>query len=375
MKVLLVLGESLPAQQALWHEVSRLDVELHVAYTLDIPRNAEVGPPNYGTRHQLRGIRVRGDRHTWMIYRGLSSLIKELHPDVVHVLNEPWSAISLQTIRARTGHVVTHGAENLWDQGSPLEARIRRRVTRRILSRSSGFISWNSQGVAWARRRGLPAASPTLVLAAVLPCLEQFSQPERRRAVAREGWGIKDEFVVGYVGRLVAMKGIDCLLESWKAANLSDSARLVFVGRGPMENAIRVASASDPRIRLIGPVPLSQVPTVMASLDVLVLPSLTTRDCSEQFGRVIAEAMASGVPVIASDSGSIPETVGDAGVIVHEGATAEFASALRQVSQNPAYHHSLSEAGVARAQVAFSPVIGAESLIAFWETVVNGPTM
>jgi glycosyltransferase involved in cell wall biosynthesis len=113
----------------------------------------------------------------------------------------------------------------------------------------------------------------------------------------------------------------------------------------------------------------------MASLDVLVLPSLTTRDCSEQFGRVIAEAMASGVPVIASDSGSIPETVGDAGVIVHEGATAEFASALRQVSQNPAYHHSLSEAGVARAQVAFSPVIGAESLIAFWETVVNGPTM
>jgi hypothetical protein len=53
MKVLLVLSDSFPTQQALWEEVSRRDVDLHVAYTLDIPRGGEVGLPDFGTRHEL----------------------------------------------------------------------------------------------------------------------------------------------------------------------------------------------------------------------------------------------------------------------------------------------------------------------------------
>jgi glycosyltransferase involved in cell wall biosynthesis len=371
MRVLLVLGYSLPSQQALWEEVSRRDVDLHVAYTLDIPRSGEVGPPDYGTRHELAGVRVREDRLTWMGYRGLSPLVKDLRPDLVHVLNEPWSVAVLQTIHARARQVVTHGCENLWDQGSPLEAMARRIVTRHNLCRSSGFASWNSEGVAWARRRGLPPASPTLVLCAELPNLQRFSHPERRRAAGREQWGFDHEFVVGYVGRLIAEKGLDWLLESWRTASLPDHARLVFIGQGPMEGAIRAAATADPRIRLIGPVPLDQVPTVMASLDALVLPSLTTRDWCEQYGRVITEAMASGVPVIASDSGAIPDVVGDAGIIVSEGSRADLAAELRRVSQDPAVHRALAEAGLARAQTTFSPAVEAERLRGFWRAVAG----
>jgi glycosyltransferase involved in cell wall biosynthesis len=372
MRVLLILSDfSFPTQQALWEEVSRRDVDLHVAYTLDIPRSGEVGPPDYGTRHELAGVRVRTDRLTWMAFRGLSPLVKDLRPDLVHVLNEPWSVAVLQTIHAQARQVVTHGCENLWDQGSSLEAKVRGLVTRHNLSRSSGFVSWNSEGVAWARRRGLPPASPTLVLCAVLPKLERFSHPERRRATGRERWGFDQEFVVGYVGRLVAEKGLDWLLESWRTASLPDHARLVFIGKGPMEGAIRAAATADPRIRLIGPVSFDQVPTVMASLDALVLPSLTTRDWCEQYGRVITEAMASWVPVIASDSGAIPEVVGDAGIIVSEGSTAELAATLRQVALDPAVHRVLAEAGLARAQTAFSPAIEAERLRGFWRTVAG----
>jgi glycosyltransferase involved in cell wall biosynthesis len=138
-----------------------------------------------------------------------------------------------------------------------------------------------------------------------------------------------------------------------------------------MEDTIRIAAATDPRIRLIGPVPLDQVPTVMASLDALVLPSLTTRVWCEQYGRVITEAMASGVPVIASDSGAIPEVVGDAGIIVSEGSTAEFAAALRRVILEPSSQQALGEAGLARAQTSFSPANGAVKLRAFWETIVG----
>ena len=238
--------------------------------------------------------------------------------------------------------MVTQGCENLWDQGGLLEAKVRSLVTRHNLSRSSGFVSWNSEGVAWARRRGLRPSSPTLVLCAVLPKLERFSHPERRRMAGRERWGFDQEFVFGFVGRLVAEKGIDWLLESWRTASLPDHARLVFIGKGPMDGTIRAAATSDPRIRLIGHLSFEEMPTVMASLDALVLPSLTTRDWCEQFGRVITEAMASWVPVIASDSGAIPEVVGDGGIIVSEGSTAELAAELRQVSPRSGVHGARS---------------------------------
>jgi glycosyltransferase involved in cell wall biosynthesis len=187
----------------------------------------------------------------------------------------------------------------------------------------------------------------------------------------REQWGFDQEFVVGFVGRLVAEKGLAWLLESWRTACLPDHARLVFVGQGPMEAAIRSAAAADARIRLIGPIPSEHVPKVMASIDALVLPSLTTRDWCEQYGRAITEAMASGVPVIASDSGAIPDVIGDAGIIVSEGSIAELATALRQVSVDPAIHRALAEAGLARAQTAFSPAIEADRLRDFWTAVAG----
>ena len=62
MRVLLVLDHSHPTQQALWEEAARLGIDLHVAYTLDIPRTGGVSPPTMGTPHQLAATRVRGDR-------------------------------------------------------------------------------------------------------------------------------------------------------------------------------------------------------------------------------------------------------------------------------------------------------------------------
>ena len=85
--------------------------------------------------------------------------------------------------------------------------------------------------------------------------------------------------------------------------------------------------------------------------------------------------MASGVPVIASDSGAIPEVVGDAGIIVHEGSTAEFAAALRRVILEPSCQQALGEAGLARARTAFSPSNGAAKLQVFWETVARRSEM
>ena len=61
--------------------------------------------------------------------------------------------------------------------------------------------------------------------------------------------------------------------------------------------------------------PLNDVPRHLRALDALVLPSESTPLWKEQFGHVLIEAMACGVPVVGSDSGAIPEVIGEAGLL------------------------------------------------------------
>jgi glycosyltransferase involved in cell wall biosynthesis len=372
LRALLVLGYSLPTQQALWEEAARKGVDLHVAYTLEIPRAGGVAPPAFGTPHELSAIRVRGDRQTWMAYRGLASLIRGLRPDIVHVLNEPWSIVASQARRAGGGSLITHGCENLWAQGSKPEVALRQVMAGRNLRASAGFVSWNRQGVEWARAWGLPPESSELVLSAELPRLERFSDSQSLRSAGHSTWGLSDEFTVGYVGRLVQEKGIDWLLESWQTANLPDDAQLVFVGEGPLERNVRAAAVVDPRIRMLGPVPFEQVPTVMATLDVLALPSLTTPTWCEQYGRVITEAMASGVPVIASSTGAIPDVVGQAGLLVPEASVSDLAEAMVSLEADRQRRSRLGSMALERAATAFSPSIGADTLTTWWQCIVDG---
>jgi glycosyltransferase involved in cell wall biosynthesis len=218
---------------------------------------------------------------------------------------------------------------------------------------------------------GLPGESPDLVLSAELPRLDRFADRARLRSSGRIDWDLSDEFAFGYVGRLVPEKGIDWLLRSWQAAGLSSKARLLFVGEGPLEDTVRAAAMADPRIRLIGSVPFERVPMVMASLDVLILPSLTTTLWCEQYGRVLTEAMASGLPVVASRSGAIPEVVDNAGLLVSEASIIDLAGAMGRLEVDHAERDRLSRLGLGRAATAFSPAVGAANLTDFWQRAVG----
>ena len=83
-------------------------------------------------------------------------------------------------------------------------------------------------------------------------------------------------------------------------------------------------------------------------IDVLAVPSLTRPNWKEQFGRVLVEAMASGVPVIGSDSGAIPDIIGDAGLIVPEGDVSALADGLCRLQREDDLRARLMKAGRAR---------------------------
>jgi glycosyltransferase involved in cell wall biosynthesis len=373
MKVLVVLAWSFPTQQAIWEEAGNLDVDLHVAYTLDVPRSGQesIGAPAFGTAHRLRAWPVCGDRQVWMAYRGLGQLVRRLRPDIVHVLSEPWGNVVTQAL-ATSPTVVAHGAENLWDQGGRIERLLRHAATVRNLRRCRGFVSWNQVGIEWARRRRLPALAPTLVLAHELPRLERFADARARRDVARRRLGVDDDAtVVGYAGRLVAEKGVLTLIDAWAKVPRGAGSRLVLAGAGPLEPELRRRAAGDPSVQLLPAVPFSEVPDLMACFDVLTLPSRSTSTWVEQFGRVLTEAMAAGVPIVATRSGAIPEVVGDAALLVPEASPVELAAGIGRLIQDQSAATAYAEAGLERFMTAFAPAVGAQRLVSYWHDVVG----
>lgn len=118
------------------------------------------------------------------------------------------------------------------------------------------------------------------------------------RLEARALWGVgKDEFVVGYVGRLSVEKGADILLDA--AAKMPDTQFLV-AGSGPEMENLKVAASSN--VRMLGRV--DDVRSVYAAADVVAIPSR-----SEGQGIVALEAMAAGVPIVATRVGGLLQTL------------------------------------------------------------------
>jgi glycosyltransferase involved in cell wall biosynthesis len=92
------------------------------------------------------------------------------------------------------------------------------------------------------------------------------------------------------------------------------------------------------------------VPRYLGALDLLLAPSQTTRAWKEQFGRMVIEAFACGVPVAGSDSGEIPLVVGDAGRILPEADATAWARTIEELMGDPAGRAELAARGLDRAR-------------------------
>jgi glycosyltransferase involved in cell wall biosynthesis len=167
-------------------------------------------------------------------------------------------------------------------------------------------------------------------------------------------------FTVGYVGRLVEAKGIPDLLAA--ADRLPEDTRLLIVGDGPLRGLV----AAHPKVDLRVGVPHDDMASLYAEMEVLVLPSRTTRTWSERLGRVLLEAMAQGRPVIASASGEIPWVLSEArgGMTFPEGDVAALAGLIVDVRTHPEIWRELGERGRQDVATRFSPEATAAALLA-----------
>jgi glycosyltransferase involved in cell wall biosynthesis len=131
-----------------------------------------------------------------------------------------------------------------------------------------------------------------------------------------------------YVGRLSPEKGIESLVRLWNRLALEVPLRII--GSGPLEH---LRAEALPNIEWLGWQPREYVLAAMRDARFLVFPS----DCYETFGMVLIEAMATGLPIIATNRGSVPEIVqdGHTGLLVRPGDGEHWAEALRWALSNP----------------------------------------
>lgn len=156
-----------------------------------------------------------------------------------------------------------------------------------------------------------------------------------------------------YVGRMLEEKGIRILMDVFNQLSLKHDIELHLLGDGPIRKNI-IDENTNSRIRFHEPVNNSAVPDFLSQMDILVLPTQTTKTCKEQFGRVLTEAMACGVVVVGSSSGEIPNVIRDAGLVFQENKKEELCSALEKLVTNKTLRLEFAAKGEKRALANFT---------------------
>ncbi|MCC6614647.1 MAG: glycosyltransferase family 4 protein [Anaerolineae bacterium] len=345
-------------------EIARLNVDLMavVPPSWRDERGESMLERIYTDGYELKVLPLvnNGDFHLHY-YRGLDAVMRQFQPDIVHIDEEPYNLATWQTLffakrcRAKT---VLFSWQNILRRYPPPfgwgEAWTLRSLDYLIAGTDSAADVWRAKGY-----RGKLAVIPQFGTDSALFQPAQADVPER-------------PFTIGYFGRLVEEKGVHLLLDA--AARLPGDWQLLILGGGPMQTALAERASHlgiAQRVTFLPQVVSMQMPSLYYQIDVLALPSLTRSNWKEQFGRVLVEAMMSGVPVVGSDSAAIPGVVGEGGLIVPEGNAAALADALGKLQQDAELRRALGQKGRTRALAQFTQEQVATATVRVYQEVMS----
>lgn len=326
--------------------------------------------PIAGERCRVEAVPVRlaGRVHVMRYGRRLRQVLREGW-DVVHCWEEPYvlAAAQVALLAPRSSALVFATFQNLAKRYPWPFSRLERRAMRR----ADAWIAFGKTVEETLRDRPGYRERPHRVIPPGVDVERFRPDPEARRRVRESlGWMDDGPPVVGYLGRFVAEKGIEALMQALD--RLKDAEwRALFVGGGPEEPLLREwESRRREQVRVVTSVAHDEVPAYLNAMDVLCAPSETTPRWREQFGRMLAEAMACGVPVIGSDSGEIPHVIGNAGIVVPERDPGALSHAIDALAGDPERRAELSRRGLERARAEFAlPAIARRHLDFFAEVL------
>jgi glycosyltransferase involved in cell wall biosynthesis len=274
--------------------------------------------------------------------------------DLIDMHEEPFGlavaeVLTLCRLRSYRIPFVVSSAQNI-DKRYPPPFRW---FERWCLRRAAGAYTCNVKAGEILSRKGLGPAPVLLPLGVDVVRFQPMDRPPP-----------SDRLRVGFVGRLIPHKGVDVLIE---AVAGDERMSLEIFGAGP-ESVALVRSADrlgiGDRVIFHGHVDEEDIPGTYRQFDVLAVPSVPMPGWLEQFGRVVVESQSSGVPVVASSSGALPDVVGEVGLLVPPNDPDALRAALGRFLDEPGLWSRLREGGLA----------GAEAQLALYrDTVSAGP--
>jgi glycosyltransferase involved in cell wall biosynthesis len=279
-----------------------------------------------------------GNLHFAVFRNKLYSVLKRFNPHIIDLEDEPFNLGSFQTVAFKKllkikSKILLHASQNKFKTYPPpfnfIEKYVLRNVDAIFVRNTMAkkvLIEKNYEGIMEVVPHGVD--------------VEAFKPSDNLELCQKIKAGKKP--VIGYVGSLAEHKGIKYLIEA--VAGLS--CKLVLVGGGSEKsNLIRQATELNIDADFIDQASHSLVSKYYNCMDLFVLPSLTRPNWSEKFGRVLIEAMASGVPIIGSNSGEIPNVLKNVGIIFNEADAEDLRKKIDYLLNNKQERQALSNKG------------------------------
>ena len=264
--------------------------------------------------------------------------------DVVHAWEEPYivAGVQLAALAPRSSRFVFRTAQSLNKHYVPPFDFFERYV----VERAAGWICSGEKVSEMLLKRPGYAQRPHRLIPLGVDLARFRPDPHAGLSIRQKlGWTEPGPPVVGFLGRFVPEKGTALLMSALDAVRTPW--RALFVGAGPQEKLLRDwAIRHGDRVRICTDITHDQVPPYLCAMDILATPSQTTRWWREQFGRMLIEGMACGVPVVGSDSGEIPNVLNGVGEVVPERDVAAWTRVLGTLLENPDRRAELAAAGL-----------------------------
>ncbi|MBA2628050.1 MAG: glycosyltransferase family 4 protein [Gemmatimonadales bacterium] len=304
----------------------------------------------------VRGDPSHPDELRWDL-RALRRLLKDFRPDVLQVEEEPTSRIAARAAAEARGlriACVVYTWRTL--PGVPSFTQRLRRA--RVLKRATAIISGNRLADA------LVVAARPRIPHTVLPQLGVVTPA----AASSPG----PVLALGFIGRLVPEKGLDMLFRA--CVRLAGDWTLDIVGTGPAQvelEALAERLGISARLTWHGALPRAELAELWPRIGCIVTPSRALPNWVEAHGRVALEAMAHGIPAVVSDTGALPEAVGEAGLVFPADDVPALTAALQRLIDEPDLRARLGADGRRRIVALFTSEALARRQLEFWRTLAS----
>ncbi|HDS09872.1 MAG TPA: glycosyltransferase family 1 protein [Firmicutes bacterium] len=270
--------------------------------------------------------------------------VSKIAPDIVFISNDPYAISSYQAVRYNFGRkIIIYGIQNI-KKFIPFPFSY---IYNYNLKHADFFFGCNLATLEINKQRGFSGPLEYLPIGI-----------DKNSFKRKDNFNLSDPPNIGFVGRVEDIKGIKYLVQALN--QMRRPVAFTVIGRGSLENWIKKNTGSNVILSFKSFIPHEEMGDEYLKLDILAVPSVTVWRWKEQFGRVITEGMAGGVPVLGTDSGAIPDVIGDAGVIVEERNPGALARGLEKILNDEKFRSELIQKGFERVEKNF-----------FWESIAD----